>query len=174
MSSVVFGQTDTTTDNKIIFPDIEGWVKGELVTYPTPELGYSIPYQSKEGGTITVYVYNGGIKSIADGVGDQNVITQMKNAENDIKKYGEMGYYENVKLIKSETVTLGGNKGTTKALYSLFAFKIRETEVDSEIYLFGHDNNFIKFRATRPKSEYSADNTAVHKFLLEIGKVFAK
>jgi hypothetical protein len=125
MSSVALAQGNSAKNSKIIFPEVEGWEMGDVTTYPTAELGYSVPYQSEDGGTVTVYVYNGGLKKIADGIDDKNVKSQIKQAENDIKTYGDAGYYDDVKLIKNETVTLGGSSGTTKALYSLLAFKVR-------------------------------------------------
>jgi hypothetical protein len=174
-SLVVVAQGNSRSGPDIVFPEVAGWEKGDINTYPTKELGRSIVYRSREGGgTLTIYVYNGGFKKIADGIDDINVKGQIKQAGNDIKEYGAKGYYNNVVFIKSGTVTLGGYKGTVQALYSLFTFEIRGTAVDSEIYLFGYKNNFIKIRATRPKGEYSADNIAVHKFLLEVGKIFVK
>ncbi|NNE99407.1 MAG: hypothetical protein HKN25_10350 [Pyrinomonadaceae bacterium] len=157
----------------IDFPEIDGWEQGEITTYPKAELGYSVQYKSRTGGNVTIYVYNGGRKLIADGIEDKNVKNEIKQAGEDIKSYGEQGYYDNVKLVKSESLVLGGDDGTTKSLYSLFSFKIRGTEVDSEIYLFGYKNNFIKIRATRRKGEVGETNQAMVNLLTEIGRVFA-
>lgn len=151
MSSAVLGQ-----NSAIVFPVVEGWEQGDKATYPSAELGYSIPYQSETGGIVTVYVYNGGLTKIPDGIDDSSVKNEIKKAENDIKAYGEAGYYQDVKLIKSETVTLGGTGGSLKALYSLFSFKVRGAAVDSEIYLFGYKDQFIKIRATRAKVKNGA------------------
>ena len=174
MSSIVFAQSNSTKNNSIEFPEVEGWEKDEITTYPNAELGYSIPYQSETGGIVTFYVYNGGNKKIADGIDDPLVKGEIKKAENDIKAYGEAGYYQDVKLIKNEPVTLGGISGTIKAIYTLFSFKVRGAEVDSEIYLFGSQNNFIKIRATRAKGKNGADNAEVNKLLTEIGKHFTQ
>ena len=156
----------------ITFPEIEGWEKGAITTYPVAELGYSVAYQSEEAGTVTIYVYNGGNKKIADGIDDKLVKKEIEKAGSDIVAIGKMGRYDNVKKIKSETVTLGDGK--TKALYSLYNFEVRGMTVDSEIYLFGYQNNFIKIRATRPKSEDGAENTEFKDFLTELDKVFSK
>ena len=170
----MFAQSDSAIKSEIQFPEVEGWEKGDITTYPTAELGYSIPYQSETGGILTVYVYNGGNKKIADGIDEQIVKKEFKKAENDIKAYGEAGYYQDVKLVKNETITLGGSGGAVKALYTLFSFKVRGAEVDSEIYLFGFQNNFIKIRATRAKGKNGADNEEVKKLLTEIGKIFTQ
>ena len=168
ISSTAFAQ-----DN-IEFPEVDGWEMGEITTYPTAALGYSIPYQSETGGTVTIYVYNGGRSEIADGVEDKVVKSEIEKAKSDIKAYGEAGYYDDVKKIKDETITLGGKDGKVKALYSLFNFKIRGQKVDSEIYLFGYNGNFIKIRATRPMSKKGGENVAVNNLLKEIDALFSK
>lgn len=168
LSAAGFAQTTS-----IVFPEVDGWEKGDVAKYPTAELGYSVPYQSETGGTVTIYVYNSGLSKIADGIDDANVKNEMKKAVNDIKAYGDAGYYQDVKLIASKTVKLGGAAGTTYALYSLLGFKVRGAEVDSEIYLLGYQNNFIKIRATRAKGMNGAENTEVNKLLLEIGPTFS-
>lgn len=168
MSSGVSAQSE------IEFPEIDGWEKGEVRSYPTAELGYSIPYQSETGGTVTIYVYNGGRSKIADGIDDKYVKSEIENAKSDIKAAGENGAYQGVKKIKDGTVTLGGADGSVKALYSLFNFKIQGTMVDSEIYLFGYNNNFIKIRATRLKGKNGASNDDLNALLKEIDKLFSK
>jgi hypothetical protein len=180
MQTVVSAQNNTpkagknTQDLELTFPVIEGWEKGDTTVYPIPELGYSIAYQSEEGGTVTIYVYNGGLKKISSDIADKTVKSQMEQAKNDIKHYGKLGYYENVKEVKSETVTLGGSSGKIKALHSLFTFTIRGQDVNSEIYLFSHQNNFIKIRATRPQSKTTTENQAMTTLLSEIDAMFSK
>jgi hypothetical protein len=174
MSTMGYAQKSSGKGVEVEFPDIEGWERGDIQTYPTAELGYSVPYQSDEGGSVTVYVYNGGLKKISDGVEDANVKAQIEQAKNDIVQAGELGYYDNVKHVKDGTITLGGTDGKVKALYSLFTFKLRGQEAESEIYLFGYQDNFIKLRATRPKSKEGAENKATKTLLAAIGKMFSQ
>jgi hypothetical protein len=170
LSSFALAQSDA----KLVLPEVEGWEKGDVATYPSAELGYSVPYQSETAGIVTVYVYNGGLSKIADGIEDANVKAEIRKAESDIKAYGEAGYYQDVKLIKSDTANLGGSGGSTKALYALFSFKVRGAEVDSEIYLLGYHNNFVKIRTTRQKGKNGPDNSEVKRLLEELGKMFAQ
>lgn len=165
-------QTDTK-DEGIEFPVIEGWEKGGIRTYPSAELGYSVAYQSEDGGTVTIYVYNGGKKKISSDVNDPVIRGEINRAKDEIVQIGKMGVYENVKEVKNDIVTLGGTNGKVKALRSLFYFKVRGNEVDSEIYLFGYKNNFIKIRSTRPFAEDGKENEAFTAFLAEIDKLFA-
>jgi hypothetical protein len=164
----------TTTRTEIEFPDIDGWEKGEIQKFPTAALGYSIGYQSNYGDIITIYVYNGGQTKIPNDINDKILKNEIEKAKNDIIQAGKAGYYENVKEIKNDTVTLGGADGKIKALHTLFNFKLRGQDVDSEIYLFGYRNNFIKIRATRPKAEKNTENKFLTSFLAEIEKVFSE
>jgi len=162
-----------TLNDVIVFPEVEDWQKGDEVTYPSPELGYSVTYQSTEGGRVTVYVYNAGLKNIPNDVNDRIIKNEIERAKNEIIQIGKAGYYDDVKEVKSETVTLGGKDGRIKALRSLFYFKVRGEAMDSEIYIFGYKNNFIKIRSTRPKTEGAA-NAALAELLAEIDKMFAQ
>jgi hypothetical protein len=164
----------TLEDAGILFPDIEDWTKSEVVNYPDPSLGYSVGYSSTEGGRVTIYVYNGGLKNISADLSDKAIREQIERAKNELVEAGKAGYYTEVKEIKNDTVTLGGASGKVKALRSLFHFKVRGTEVDSEIYLFSYKNNFIKIRATRPKAPAGKENAVFQSFLAEIDALFAK
>lgn len=182
MQTTALAQKDQTTgpgkgssssyDLKIEFPEIDGWDKGEIQKYPTAALGYSISYQSEEGGIVTIYVYNAGQSKIPDDLNDIILKNELDKAKNDIIQAGKAGYYENVKELKNDTVNLGGTSGKTKSLRSLFSFNLRGQDVNSEVYLFSYENNFIKIRATRPKTDGNSENKVFTKFLGEIDKLF--
>lgn len=156
------------------FPDVDGWEKDEIYTYPTSALGYSINYESEEGGRVTIYVYNGGMKNISDDANDSTIKGEIARAKSDIITLGKQGYYDNVKEIKSGTQTLGGASGKVKVQYVLLSYKAKGQNLTSEIYLFGYDNNFIKIRATRPKEEVGAENKALADLLSAIDTLFSK
>jgi hypothetical protein len=167
-------RTDTTgadKESKIEFPDVEGWKKS-VVRNPTTELGDMIHYDSNEG-RVTVYFYNGGLKNISDDIKNGTLKDEMENAKNGIRQLGEMGIYQNVREVKSDTITLGGASGKVKALHSLFNFSAKGRELVSEIYLFGYKNNFVKIRATRPK-EGGTENKALAGLLAELDTHFSK
>ena len=160
-------------ESKVEFPDIDGWEKSDITKYPTAELGYSVNYESEEGGRVTVYVYNGGLKNIPDGATDKAVKNELEKAKGEIRQAGKMGYYDNIKEIKNETITLGGAAGKVKSLYTLLNFSAQGQELASEIYLFGYRNNFIKIRATRLK-EGGAENKAFTDLLAKLDAYFSK
>ncbi len=164
----------TLKDLLIEFPDVDGWEKSEIQKYPTAELGYSVNYESAEGGRVTIYVYNGGKKNISSDIADKVIKNEVESAKSDIRQLGKAGYYDNVREIKSDAVTLGGTAGKIKALHSLFNFSARGQDLTSEIYLFGYKNDFIKIRATRPMNEDKTENKAISKLLAEIDALFSK
>ena len=165
---------NTTKNSEIVFPDVEGWVRDEIYTYPTKELGYSVNYQSREGGKVTLYVYNGGHKTIPNGIADNLPKGEIEIAKDELNQVGRMGIYQDLKEVKSDAITLGGSSGKVKSLYSLFNFKLRGNVMTSEIYLFGYNNNFIKLRATRPKEAEGTVNKALAKLLAALDETFSK
>ncbi len=162
-----------TTSGVIIFPEIEGWAKGEMTRYPTVELGYSLPYRSEQGVVVTIYAYPGNNRSIPDNL-DGIVKKEFEKAKSDIFAVGKQGVYKDVKEIKSETLVLGGSGGKTSALHALFTFSIQGRDVNSEIFLFPYKNRFIKIRATRPISLGKESDAEFAAFLAEMDSFLAK
>ena len=164
----------TLKDLSVDFPDVEGWNRDEIQKYPTEELGFSINYESEEGGRVTIYVYNGGKKNIPNDLNDKIIKNELNNAKSEIQKVADMGYYQNVKEVKNDMVTLGGASGKVKALRVLYNFSASGQNLTSEIYMFSHQNRFIKIRATRPRDKDENGNKAVAKLLAEIDAMFSK
>ena len=163
----------STTQNTsgILFPEVEGWDKSDKTTYPVLGLGYSYNYESADGGRVTIYVYDKRLSEIPDGVSNSAVKDEFKQVKNEISQFGKAGVYQNLKEAKSEIITLGGTSGKIKSLYALFYFTVKGQEMASELYIFGYKNNFIKIRATRPKSAVNSRELA--NLLAEIDTVFA-
>lgn len=157
--------------DKIDFPEVEGWEKGDVYVYPEPDLGYSVTYQSSEGGNVTIYVYNGGRKKIADGHDSKEVANELKNAKAEIKRVVELGVYEKAESVKSDVVSLGGG---IKAVREVMNLTVRGTKLTSEIYVFGHNNQFIKFRATRPFEAGGAINSSVMSLFEAVAKTLSE
>ncbi len=160
----------------IIFPEIEGWTKGEMTRYPTVELGYSLPYRSEQGVIVTLYAYPGNNRTIPNNL-DGVVKKEFEKTKSDIFAVGKQGVYKDVKEIKSETLVLGGSGGKISALHALFTFSIQGRDVNSEIYLFPYHDRFIKIRATRPVSlgkeadaEFATLLSELDSFLSKSGK----
>jgi hypothetical protein len=105
----------TKFDGNVDFPKVSGWTLSPKHTYPTPELGYSVGYDSPVGGSVTVYVYSGGrttIPNVLTGI----VAEEMTRAKSDIQALVNAGRYESAKMLRSETVNFGGTSGRVKAL----------------------------------------------------------
>lgn len=164
---------------EIDFPDVEGWERSDPYRYPKG-LGYSVQYDSVGGGRITIYVYNGGRKIIANDLSGE-VKDEMGRAKSEIFAMEEMGYYENVKEMKSDAVTLGGNAGKVRVLRAVFSLDDTRSNMagvsksrTSEIYIFPHQNHFIKIRSTRSKEDGKTPNKAIVALFTEIDNFFTK
>ena len=161
----------TKFDGNVSFPKIGGWTLTPRYVYPRPELGYSVSYESPEGGRVTVYVYNGGLTKIPNDLGGV-VADEMNRAKGDIQAAVNAGIYENAKSVRSETINFGGPNGRVKTLYASYDLAARGNQLHSEIYLFPYQNYFVKIRATRPKA--SAANPAVVELLTELDILFLR
>ena len=162
----------TLDDLAIQLPDVEGWQKSDIQKYPTEDLGFSVNYDSRMGGRVTIYVYSGGRKSIPNDITDTIIKGELEKAKSEIHRAAEMGYYQNVREVKNDTVTLGGSSGKVKALRSLFDMSAGGRDLASEIYLFAHQNRFIKIRASRQRSQ--TVNEALIGLLAEFDEFFSK
>jgi hypothetical protein len=158
---------------KIDFPEVEGWKKGAVTRYPAAALGYSVNYESKEGGRVTVYVYNGGRSKITSGAKDKVVKDEIEKAKNEIYQVEKMGVYKNVKEHKNETISLGGEKGKVECLHTLFSFTAGENNLSSDIYLFGYKDHFIKLRATRLLEKEDVKNQSLTTLFTALDKLFS-
>lgn len=165
--------TVTLEDLAVDFPEVENWEQGEIQKYPTEDLGFSVNYESEEGGRVTVYVYKGGQPKIPDDIADKVIKNEFNKAKGEIEKAAQLGYYENLKEIKTETITLGGTSGKIKALRTIYNFSARDREFASEIYIFGNKNRFIKIRATRQRDDNETGNKMVGDLLKEIDSYFS-
>ncbi|MCO6511898.1 MAG: hypothetical protein J5I65_13995 [Aridibacter famidurans] len=157
--------------DKIDFPEVEGWTKSEVTVFSQPELGYAVSYESQTGGRVTVYAYNGGLVKIGNGADSKEVEDEIKKALGEINAYVVAGYYERAETIRLDKIKLGGD---VEALRYVLALTIRGQIMTSEIYLFGHENQFIKFRATRAMEEDGEINESVRRLFKEIAKTLSE
>jgi len=157
---------------EIEFPTVDGWTRGEKQIIPDDGggRGHVINYDSKTNGRVTVYIYTRGLKSIPDGLG-KLVEEELEGAKAAIRVVAGTGAYGEVKGGKTETITLGGDKGRVKSLRASYVFNRNGQVLNSEIYLFGYQDHFIKLRASRPAS---ASNEAFAALLLSLDQLFSK
>lgn len=161
-------------DQEIQLPEVEGWTRGEILRYPDKRMGYGVNYDSQDAGRVSIYIYNLGMTKIPDGAENDVVKEEIERAKAEIFTVGRMGLYQDVKDVKSEIIALGGKDGKLKARHSLLNFILKGKSMNSEIYLFGLRNNFVKIRATYPKAETDFENAALADFLTALEKMMTK
>ena len=143
-------ERQTKFDGNVTFPEVDGWALSKKTQYPTPDMGYSVNYESPAA-RITIYVYTGGRSAIPNSL-HGIVAEEMKETKAGINSIVEQGYYESAKEVKNETIALGGEKGKVRSLHVQYALKASGRELDSHIYLFPYNNYFIKVRTTGPRA----------------------
>lgn len=152
-------------------PDVDGWEKADAVVYPQRELGYIVNYDGAGGSRVSVYVYNGGRNDIKNSLSGP-VKEEIERAKGEIDAIAKMGAYSDVKVISDEKTKLGGKNGKIDVLKKVLSYKARGNDLHSEIIIFPFEGDFVKFRATRPKSAGVAAEEAVSKLLAEIESFF--
>lgn len=163
-------ERETKFDGNVSFPEVDGWQLSEKTQYPTPDMGYSVNYESPAA-RITIYVYTGGRPAIPNSLLGV-VAEEMKGTQAGINSIVEQGYYESAKELRNETVTLGGKNGKIKSLHVQYALKAAGRELDSHIYLFPYNNYFVKLRMTGPKT--AAPDPGIATLLEAIDLLFSK
>lgn len=160
-----------TKGEPLNFPDVEGWERSGTVKYPQREMGYSVNYDADGGSRVTVYVYNNGRKDIKNSLTGA-VKDEIENAKAGIDALAEMGAYSDVKVVKDEQTKLGGKDGKIEVLRKVLSLKAGSTPLHTEIILFPFEGDFVKIRASRPKSLGTDAEEAVNKLLAEIEGLF--
>jgi len=141
----------------VTFPEAIG--KLQLVTkkgkdspvtnYDDPRLGHSLLYESKDQ-TITLYIFDAGIKNIKDGVNDDSVKLYFESAKQDINLAAQRGYYKNVaskKLAPSFSKLCPNIFLGSKMTYKIQLEKGFD-HVESYIFCRGIKGHIFKIRAT--------------------------
>ena len=161
----------TKFDGNLEFPQISGWTLAPKYIYPTADLGYSVNYESPEGGRVIVYVYNSGQTTIPNALTGV-VVDEMNRAKADIQAAVNSGTYESAKVLRSATVNFGGTSDGLKAIFASYELSISGNQLHSEIYVFPYQNYFVKIRATRPKA-YATSGVVVD-LLAKLGVLFSR
>jgi len=166
-------ESDLPFDGNVDFPDVDGWERSRKIVYPQKELGYSVNYESEEGGRVTVYVFNAGHKVIPDELKGP-VAAELKRAKGEIRAVADLGRYQDLKEIKTpEQIVLGSGDAKITALFAKYTFAVGDDDLDSEIYVFPYRNYLVKIRSTRPMSR-DGKNAEVDRLLVEIARLFSK
>jgi len=166
-------KAEKTTPERLAFPEVAGWEKGDPYIYPIAGAGYSVNYDSPTSGRVTVYAYDNGLKKIPNELKGV-VAEELEMAKGGILSAVRSGIYSNVKEGKTETIVLGGTNGKVSALRSAFTLTRGDSNMRSDIVLFPYKNQFIKLRITRPMATGKADDDSYAGLLTELDRFFSK
>lgn len=160
-------------DTGLQFTDIEGFVRDKVHQYEQPGLGYSVDYDSQNGLRFTIYVYDFGLESIAEGPFTEPARAQMKRAVGDIFRAREKGHYENVTTLWSGVIFLGDTDTSPKMRKASFRLRRNGQDYVSQLYLTGFKNHFIKVRCSFPSTKEAECIGEVQRLTEHIGKMLS-
>ncbi len=127
--------------------------------FDDPRLGAARGYNSADGTTITIYIYDLGVKTIAHGITDETVRKAFHQAKADIAALEKRGTYRDVKMGQDLEFEIETGPGRTiKFLGVTYTFTIvdpdsRTTQrVASKLMITGLRKQRCKIRVTRPPS----------------------
>ncbi len=157
---------------RVEFPQVANWEKGDLVTYPQPELGSSVSYESDGGAVVTAYIFNGGLRSIPNMLNGP-VKLEMDRARAEIASMAELGYYSDLKELAGGKKTLAEKDGRIAVLHSAYSLTVRQRPMISEIYVFPFRNHFVKVRVSTPQASPADAKIQLETLLKELENLFA-
>jgi hypothetical protein len=110
--------------------------------YDDPALGVSYQYNAR-GASLTVYVYDAGLKDLADGPETIPVCHEFESA-----KQGVRAAYQDAALVSQYSVRLQSAEPASLVREAVFEFQFRERPTISHVWITAVAGNFIKLRFT--------------------------
>lgn len=114
---------------------------GKPHSFPEPELGVAYQYNG-DGISLTIYVYDLGIKDIGDGVDTAATCQQFEEAKQGVFQ----ARYPNTVLRNEQLVRLAPPDEQPQAREAAFEFTINDRPAYSYLWITGVAKNFIKLR----------------------------
>jgi hypothetical protein len=134
-------------DTAFTWPEVHGFTRQGPDFAPTPELGYSVLYSAKRGVTVTVYVYDRGVRGIPDGIDSQVVKTEA--AQSFFEMLGSPIWSETPEPAIDDEDSLGSHRQALPMLHqSAAGTDLDGNDVQSHLYIRGGRGSFIKIRTT--------------------------
>ena len=141
-------QIDENSDAEPAFklPDVKNWQRGEIRGLPADDSGFSVAYDSRSGGTVTLYQYTRGETDIPDQLGFSGVKREFNDAKDSISAAAKMGIWDSAKELSSKTIKLGNS--SRQALWARFELTKDGSTTKSEVFVWAYNNNYIKLRCS--------------------------
>jgi hypothetical protein len=168
----------TDPASQLVFPEtLGGMPRISAYNYESrrPGLGVSFKYQVQSPTIFAdVYVFNGGRPVIPEGIADPAVIGMFDSAIGEIRAMGEMGRYENVQMIGSDSITLGEAPGARRVLRARFSYTLAEGGVYSHVYGLAVRNHFVKLRFTYRQDQSAEAVPVLGAVLQDLGRIVGR
>jgi hypothetical protein len=173
LPGVLRAQDDSKSpDVGIKFPEtLAGMVLVEVTDYEkqTPGLGVGVSYRAEKQ-KADLYIYNGGLKHLPDGIDSVEVQQHFKQIIGDIVEMEKQGHYQNVKIVSFGDKT---EIGIQPFLHAEVRFTQQTEDRISHVYLTVLKNRFLKIRFTYFASEDESGKRTLEALLKSLGTALA-
>jgi hypothetical protein len=138
--------------------------------FPQKELGVNIAYQRSGPVRGSVYVYNGGLKSIPSGTEAPIVRKHFAQVIGEVKQMETMGKARAVTLSATGEQTTSYPGCGPQFIWRAYEMELSEGTLTSYTYLTALKNNFVKLRVSYRKGDTQGSQTA-EQFVEQIRRV---
>ncbi len=158
----------------LVFPDsMAGLKKMRVTVYENQALGVGIGY-GLPGTTMSVFIYDLGVKSIPADVNSPVFKGQFDQAIGDIFQAEKMGVIQNLKRISSDPAAVMPGPSGRKALSASFTFLLQGGEMNSKLFLTQYKNNWVKLRYSYDRNTQNKGEEIFNQFLKELADIMEK
>jgi hypothetical protein len=173
MVAVAHGESPLDKHSGIPLPETLGKFKRTKVIdneSENPGLGTTV-YYNTPGLKATLYIYNMGKKSIADGIDSPFIKDSFEGAKNDVKEAARLGYYKLTSGMSSRSSYLILESKSVPVLAAEFSYQDKGQEFLSWLYMTGYKNQIIKLRVSHFKADKDLADPIHQDFLKAVANL---
>ncbi len=169
-ASLVSGATYESSI-EVTFPDeVAGLPFVGRKEFPVKELGVNLAYQREGPVRGSVYVYNGGLRSIPSGADSPIVRKHFAQVIGEVKQMEALGKARAVRLSPAGEQTTAYAGCGPQFIWQAYEMELPEGTLNSFTYLTAMKNNFVKLRVSYPKGDAQGGRDA-ERFVQDIRRV---
>lgn len=173
-ASIVAAEPYKNPATGLVFPDtMAGMTKSKVTVFDAPELGVGVGY-NMPGASMTVFIYNPGMKEISADVSSPAFKGQFDQAVRDIFQAGKMDVMQNIKELPGNGVTTMPGRSGRKALSASFSFRMQGKDMNSKLYLSQYKNNWVKLRYSYDAAMGNKGEEIFQNFLTDLSAILDK
>jgi len=135
-----------------------------------PGLGTTVLYNTR-GVKASIYIYNMERKFITDGINSPYIKKGFLQAQSDIRRAADLGYYEIASKINTTSTFLNKKTSSVPVLKAEFTLTNNKNKSTSILYLTATNNHLFKIRISYATSDQKYVQSIIETFLTKVAKL---